>query len=342
MKPVRLAILGAGMAARPHGRALEELRGRVEVAGVFTRSPKRARAFAEAHGFPVASSAEALAEDASVDALLLLTPPDARAAPIARFAAAGKQILCEKPLERSAEAAARIVADCAAAGVQLGVVFQHRFRAGARRLRAMLEGGELGAIRMVRVEVPWWRPQSYYDEPGRGSYARDGGGVLISQAIHTLDLMLSLTGPVAEVQALTATTALHRMEAEDFAAAGLLFANGAPGALMATTAAYPGAPERLILDCDAASVALVSGTLEIHWRDGRHETIGEPATTGAGADPMDFPADWHRDLIADFAEAVRDGRPPQVTGRDALAVQRLIAAIETSARDGRRTAVVAD
>lgn len=339
MKPVRLAVLGAGMGARPHGRALEELRGRVEVAGVLTRRPESVRAFAEAHGFPVADSLDALADDPTVDAALILTPPDARLEAVTRFAAAGKHILSEKPLERSAEAAARIVGICEAAGVSLGVVFQHRFREGSRRLRGMLEEGRLGAIRMVRVEVPWWRPQGYYDEPGRGTYARDGGGVLISQAIHTLDLMLSLTGPVAEVQALTATTALHRMEAEDFATAGLIFAGGAPGALMATTAAYPGAPERIALDCEAAAVTLASGTLEIHWRDGRHERLGEAATTGAGADPMAFPADWHRDLIADFAEAIRTGRPPQVTGRDALAVQRLIAAIETSSREGRRTAV---
>ena len=106
----------------------------------------------------------------------------------------------------------------------LGIVLQHRFRAVAERLADRLASGALGTIAAVHIAVPWWRPQGYYDEPGRGTYARDGGGVLISQAIHTLDLALSLAGPVDEVVAVAGTTALHRMEAEDFVAAGIRFA----------------------------------------------------------------------------------------------------------------------
>ena len=160
---------------------------------------------------------------------MILTPPNTHLELVERFAAAGKHILLEKPLERSTERALRLVEAAEAAGVKLGVVFQHRFREASEHLRQLLRQRALGELAVVNVSCPWWRPQSYYDEPGRGTLARDGGGVLITQAIHTLDLTLSLAGPVAEVAAITGTTGLHRMETEDFAGGGLRFANGALG-----------------------------------------------------------------------------------------------------------------
>lgn len=330
-----LAVIGCGMAARPHAAALRALSDLIEVRGVYARDAARCAAFAAEHGFPAAGSLDALVADPGVQAALILTPPNARADIVGAFARAGKPVLCEKPLERTVDAARALVETCEGAGVQLGVVLQHRFRQASQALAERLASGALGRIAVVAAEVPWWRDQSYYDEPGRGSYARDGGGVLISQAIHTLDLMLSLTGPVASVQGLCATTPLHRMEAEDYAAAALRFASGAVGHVMATTAAFPGAAESLRLDCTEAAVTLKSGMLDIVWRDGRHEQVGEATGTGGGADPMAFPADWHRDLIADFARAVATGGRPRVTGRDALQVHRLIAAIERSSAERR-------
>lgn len=337
-----IAVIGCGMGAKPHAGALKALADRVVVRGVYARNPEARAAFCAEHGFPEAESLSALAADPGVDAALILTPPNARAEIVETFARAGKHILSEKPLERTEVAARGIVEACEAAGVQLGVVFQHRFRKASEALAERLADGSLGAIRIVAAEVPWWRDQSYYDVPGRGSYARDGGGVLISQAIHTLDLMLSLTGPVAEVQGLTATTAFHRMEAEDYAAAALRFASGAVGHVMASTASFPGGAESLRLDCDHASVRLQSGVLDINWRDGRHERVGEEATTGGGADPMAFPSDWHRDLIADFVAATAKGQAPRVTGRQALAVHRLIAAIELSASERRAIQITSE
>ncbi|WP_421853346.1 Gfo/Idh/MocA family protein [Oricola sp.] len=333
---IGIGIVGTGMAAKPHALALGDLADRVEVRGAYARSAERRNAFAATYGFPVAESAEELAADPNVDALLLITPPNARRELVSLFANAGKHVLCEKPLERTTESAQAIVRTCGDAGVKLGVVFQHRFRAASQKLAAMLSSGDLGAIRVVRADVPWWRDQTYYDESGRGTYARDGGGVLISQAIHTLDLMLSLTGPVASVQALCATTPFHRMEAEDFAAGAMMFENGAVGVLHASTASFPGDAESLTFECDHASVLVKSGVLTLRWRDGRTESHGEEAGTGGGADPMAFPYEWHKSLIADFADAIADDRPPRVTGADALHVHRLITALETSSREGRR------
>jgi len=202
----RIAIVGLGMAVTPHARSLVDLGERVEVAYAFSRSEARRRAFNQRFDFPLSDDLERIAGDDAVTAVMILTPPDTHLELVQRFAAAGKHILLEKPLERSTERAEAVVRAAAAAGVRLGVVFQHRFREASQALRARLEQGGLGTLAAANVICPWWRPQSYYDEPGRGTLARDGGGVLITQAIHTLDLLLSLTGPVAEVAAICGTT----------------------------------------------------------------------------------------------------------------------------------------
>ena len=335
-RPIKLALIGLGMASRPHLAALKQLAPNVDVAGVFARSGERRREVSDRWGWPAFESLDAVAAS-DADGAIVITPPNARAEIVASLAGAGKAILMEKPVERDLARARGIVEACEAAGVPLGIVLQHRFRAGTMALHDLVASGKAGRLHMVRVSLPWWREQTYYDQTGRGTYATDGGGVLITQAIHVLDLMLSLTGPVAEVSALTGTTPLHDMEAEDFAAAGLRFANGAIGSLVATTASYPGDAETLALDCEHAALRLSGGELAVHWRDGRTETVGEVTGTGGGSDPMDFPCDWHRDLIADFALSLRTGRPPRITGREALRVHRLIDAIEHSARTGTTT-----
>ncbi|WP_380058796.1 Gfo/Idh/MocA family protein (plasmid) [Falsihalocynthiibacter sp. SS001] len=339
--PVKLAVIGLGMAAKPHLAALKELAGKVEVGGVFARSPETRQVVADTWGWPTYESLDDIAKS-DVDGAIVITPPHARAEIVKTLANAGKAILMEKPVERDLARATEIVEICESANVPLGIVFQNRFRGGAIALRELIDSGKAGTIRKVQLNLPWWRDQSYYDEPGRGTYAGDGGGVLITQAIHFMDLMLSLTGPVAKVSALTGTTAFHQMEAEDFANAGMVFANGAFGALTATTASFPGAAETLEIDCDHASVRLLAGELTIHWRDGRTETIGELTKSGGGSDPMDFPCDWHRDLIADFAASLREGRAPMITGREALRVHRLIQAIEKSAKTEKQVTVETD
>lgn len=336
---VSLAVIGLGMASKPHLAALRQLQGGVRIAGLFTRNPERLADHAAATGWPTYDSVQEICDDDTVDGVIIITPPNARKALVEPLARAGKHILMEKPVERDLARAQELVTICDAAGVSLGMVLQHRFRAGSQALSDLVRSGRLGPIRAVRMALPWWRDQSYYDAPGRGSYEQDGGGVLLTQAIHVLDLMLSLTGPVREVQALCGTTAFHEMEAEDFATAGLVFDTGALGSVVATTAAYPGSRESLALDAANGSAALTAGELVVHWHDGTRETVGELSSTGGGSDPMDFPCDWHRDLIADFADSIRQNRPPRITGQEALAVHKLIAAIETSARQGRKIEV---
>ena len=316
------------------------MKDRIEVRGVWRRDRTALDVFCAEYGFAPADSYEAMLSDPELDAVLILTPPNAREDLVARAAAAGKHVLMEKPVERTTEAAERIVETCEKAGVTLGIIFQHRFRAASMALAEKVASGELGALHAVNLSVPWWRPQEgYYDKPGRGTFAQDGGGVLLTQAIHSLDLMLSLTGPVKSVTALAATTGLHRMETEDFVAGGMEFANGAVGALMATTANFPGGAESLTMNFGRASATLTGGNLTLSWFDGRVETIGEASSSGGGADPMAFPFDWHRDQIADFADAVKSGRQPVSTGRTALNVHRLVDALIASSREGRKVSL---
>lgn len=337
--PCRIAVIGLGMAAAPHASSLMDLQaqGVVKVAAAWSRSAAR-RDAAAIWGFPIREDLDAIVQDPDIDAVLLLTPANARVGLVERLAGAGKHILSEKPLERSTAAAEHIVQVCAAADVRLGVMLQHRMRPASVRLRALLAEGSLGEPAVVQLSVPWWRPQSYYDEPGRGTLARDGGGVLISQAIHSLDLMLSLAGPVAAVAAVAGTSTLHRMETEDVVGAGLRFVNGALGGVFCSTALYPGSGETLTLACSRATATISAGSLHVAWHDGRSETLAGEARTGGGADPMAFSDAAHRAVIADFVDAVREEREPAINGAAALGVHRLIDALLASAREGRRVA----
>ncbi|WP_321338888.1 Gfo/Idh/MocA family oxidoreductase [uncultured Cohaesibacter sp.] len=338
---MKLAVVGLGMAARAHVAALESLHERVELTGLYMRNKNRLLSAAEAMQVKAFPSLEAIAEDEETDAVLLLTPPDSRLDIVALLCGAGKHVLMEKPLERTLPAATELVEMCEKAGVHLGIVLQHRVRSGTFRLKKLLDEKQLGEIAMVRVDVPWWRPQDYYDQPGRGTYDQDGGGVLITQAIHVLDLMLYLLGPVRSVQAMLATTQLHDMEAEDFASAAVLFESGAVGNICATTASFPGSSESIRIDGTKGSAILEGGSLRLIWRDGNEENFTEKGNSGAGADPMAFPSDWHMKIIENFADVVEGKTDSLVApGRDALAVQRLIEAMErSSAEAGLRVAL---
>ena len=331
--PQKTVLIGAGMVARTHVAACRDANG-VELAGIWSRTTASAQALAEEAGVPVYDSLEAVAADPGIAFAIVLTPPNARASVIEPLAKAGKHILLEKPVGRTAEEAREVTALCREAGVTLGVVFQHRMRAASQAAARLVASGNLGALGLAEIAVPWWRPQSYYDEPGRGTYARDGGGVLISQAIHTIDLALSLTGPALRVRATAATTRFHQMESEDYVVAGLEFANGAVGGLTASTASFPGGAESITLHFDQASLHLESGVLTVNWRDGRTETHGAAGGTGGGADPMAFTHAWHQGVIEDFATALAQGRPPLVTGEGAQPAHDLIDAITRAAASG--------
>jgi predicted dehydrogenase len=333
---IGVALIGAGMIAERHVSALSASLSRVRLVAVVSRHPERARHLAQHYEGPsplFTSDLSKIVSDPTVQVAIVATPPNVRIDLIKTLALAGKHVLLEKPVARNVGEAEQVVEICQKAGVVLGVLFQHRMRESSLAAHRILRSGTLGEPGHIEIAVPLWRAQSYYDELDRGSYARDGGGVLITQAIHTIDLALSLVGPVLRVQAMTATTPLHQMESEDFAVAGLQFANSAVGSLVASTASYPHRREIIRLHCQNGSMCLEPEVLTITWRDGRIEhypsvdssNISNTNTSKTG---------WHQRVIDDFLDALRNDREPMVSGYQALASHRLIEAIESSSREG--------
>ena len=328
MNKLRIGIVGLGMAVTPHAKGLLDLSDRAEVAYAFSPSERRRAAFGERFPFPLCDRLETILDDNTVDAVLVLTPANTHLDIARRCAQAGKHVLLEKPVEITTARGEELVSVCRRAGVTLGIVLQHRFRPAGAKLAELIAAEEIGDIVGCSTVIRLWRPQGYYDEPGRGSFARDGGGVLISQGIHTLDLMLSLAGRLDEVAGYATTSPVHRMETEDMVCAAVRFANGAFGTIDATTTAYPGFAERIEIIGTKASAALAGTALDVFHHDGRRTNIAaDESAGGTGADPMAFPHDYHRAVMADFIDAVTSGRKPRVDGDEALKVHRLIDAL---------------
>jgi predicted dehydrogenase len=325
---IRVGIVGLGMAVTPHAKSLLDLKYRVQVAYAFSPSVERRRKFAERFPFPQCDRLETILDDTAVDAVLVLTPPNTHLDVVERCAAAGKHVLLEKPLEVSTAKAEQLVNKTSL--VKLGVVLQHRFRPAAEKLREQLN--DLGKLVSASAAIPNWRPQSYYDQPGRGTRWRDGGGVLLTQAIHTLDLFLSFVGEPLEVKSFVTTTPIHRMETEDLAVAAVRFKSGAIGTVYATTSAYPGFPERIELIGTRGTAQLEGTSLKVQIQDqSAFSFSSESGAGGTGADPMAFPHDWHRGVLTDFLDSIEQNRDPRVSGAEALKVHRFIDRILQSA-----------
>jgi UDP-N-acetyl-2-amino-2-deoxyglucuronate dehydrogenase len=325
---IRVAVVGLGMAVTPHARSLVDLAARAQVAYAFSPSAERRKAFAAKFPFPQCADLDSILEDRSVAAVVLLTPPNTHLELVQQFAAAGKHVLLEKPLDITTARAERLVDACRKAKVKLGLVLQHRFRPAAEKLAELLRAEKLGRLVCASAIIPLWRPQSYYDQPGRGTRARDGGGVLLTQGIHTLDLFVSFTGVPSEVKAFSTTTPVHRMETEDLVCAALRFGRGALGIVHATTAAFPGFAERIELIGTQGTATLEGTALRARFTYGTSlELTSEAGGGGTGADPMAFPHDWHRGVLGDFLDAIETGREPRVNGEEGLKVQRFIEAL---------------
>jgi predicted dehydrogenase len=321
---IGIAIVGLGNALEPHAKSLLDLKDRARVVWAAARSEARTKAAAARFGFPTTTDIARAISDPAVGAVMVLAPANAHL-PIAEAAfAAGKHVLCEKPLETTVARGEQLIAAGRRAGRRLGIMLQMRFRPGSQRLKHILDAGELGAIQAASMSVPWWRSQAYYDEPGRGSRERDGGGLLITQAIHTLDLFRWFVGVSRVDAAQVATTALHRMETEDYAAALVRLGNGAPGVITGTVAAYPGSAEWVQIIGTRGTAWLTGGNLRVAWLDGREEVLTDDGGSGSGANLMGFSHEPHKAVLRDFLDAIEAGRDPAIPGEDALATQRVI------------------
>jgi predicted dehydrogenase len=331
---MRIGLVGLGMAVKPHMLAIRDLEtaGRVRVAGGFSPGAARRDAFAAAWNAPVFDKLDALI--AASDLVMVLTPPGTHLPVAEEVARAGKHLLVEKPLELTRARAVELVLAARSAGVTLGVVFQHRFRPAALRLSKAIRDGELGRMLSCSASIRWWRDIAYFKQPGRGMMARDGGGVLLTQAVHTLDLLLQLAGPVKRVASFVRTSPLRAIDTEDIAVAALEFDCGAIGALDATTVAEPGFPESIAVAGTGGSALLAAERLELHVKGRPVEVLDNGAAGGGGADPMAFDHGPHRAILTEMVDAIEAGRTPMNEGSTGLLVLGLIEAVLRSAESG--------
>jgi UDP-N-acetyl-2-amino-2-deoxyglucuronate dehydrogenase len=327
-----VVVIGAGNGAGAHLRALREMS--CQVTAVVTGHPERRRAALAL--FPDARvdwpATEALSRGAD---LAIVASPAATHLEMVRAAAErGIDVVVEKPLEVRLDRAQVLVRVAKASGIGLAVCLQHRAKPAGLALAALVESGGLGEFTGGSVSVPWWRPGSYYDEPGRGSYARDGGGVLITQAIHPLDLLLSVLGPPERVRA-EQSRVVQPMEAEDTVTGILDYGGGRLVPVHATLAAFPGRDEELWLAGTGGTAVLRGAQLLRYPAPGAEpEVLVEEAGASTAVDPSAMPTAWHRALLEDAVDAFATGREPLASGPSALVTQRVVAAMYRSAQTG--------
>ena len=338
-RPVGFGLIGTGMAGGFNARELAFVEGGF-LAAVASRDPERVRAFAAEHGNPRAyTDYRELIADPEVEVVCLTTPTGLHAEMTLAAADAGRHVLVEKPLEATVEAGERMVEHCRKRGVSLGVIFQMRFGRVADKLRELLGGGGLGEIWLADAFDKASRSPAYYRRAAwRGTAALEGGGCLMTQSIHIIDLLQHLVGPVASVTGRTATRR-HSIEVEDLATALLRFENGAMGVVESTTAIRPALRSRLEIHGERGTVvANAQYDQFLVWDvDGVPGPEGLPETPDwvDTDDPWAYPQTRHRVQLQDMADAVREGRDPVLTGEEALRSLRVVKAIQESSALGR-------
>jgi predicted dehydrogenase len=333
---MRVGLIGTGAVARLHARAYREIGFSLRVC--TNRTEAAGRRFAAEHDTEFVPSVEDVCRHPDVDVVDVCTFPALRLEPVELCARAGKHVQVQKPIATDVATARRMIAVARAAGILLNVVSQHRFDDSAMFLRRAIEAGRLGRLLECDAYVKWHRTDAYYSRPIKGSWKVEGGGALISQAIHQVDLLRWLAGPVREVPAMWQLGAAHRIESEDVVNALLKFASGATGVIQASTAYWPGYPERLELHGTRGS-AIVTGDRLTAW-DVQPDDEGEPpplsaAVASGASDPMAISVESFARQFRDFGEAISAGRDPLVSGEAGLEALEIVDAVYTSCRTGR-------
>lgn len=352
VSPLHFALVGCGSIAPTHARALAALPEAHLVACADT-VPERAQAFAAEFGLRALSWPEVLSNP-DVDAVTVCVPSGLHAELGAQALQAGKHVIVEKPMDVSLTACDALIAAGQRSGRRLAVISQHRFDPASLLVRQALDDGLLGQLVLVDARIPWYRTQEYYDSGDwRGTWAMDGGGCLMNQGVHTVDLMRWLAGPIESITAQARTAAHIGIEVEDALAATLTFSNGAIGTLMASTAAYPGFPARLALHGTHGSAIIEGDALHTLAIQGQETIAGEAAVahavqvatggtraaTQATSASQNQKDDWawgdaHRAQFANFIRCCRTGDTPLVDGSEGRHAVEVVLAAYRSARTG--------
>ena len=344
------AIVGCGMIARFHVKALAEIPG-TRIAALVSRSPASAAKLLEETGTPECPAFATVEEAVTapgVDVVVITTPSGAHLEPAIVAAAAGKHVVVEKPLEITGPRCQRIIEACDQHLVKLCTIFPSRFADSNIALKAAVDAGKFGRLTLGEASNKWWRTQAYYDDGGwKGTLALDGGGALMNQAIHNVDLLLWMMGPATHVCGLTAMLAHERIEVEDTAVAAIRFASGALGMLVGTTSVHPGYAKQIAIHGDKGS-AIIEQEDVLKWDfapatpaddEIRSRFAAKVGASGGAADPKAISHEGHRRQLADFVDAIRENRSPKVDGREGKRAVDLICAVYESNRTGRMVEV---
>jgi UDP-N-acetyl-2-amino-2-deoxyglucuronate dehydrogenase len=332
---LRCGLIGCGRVAPRHAQSYQQL-SETDLVAVADIKPSRAERFAQEYGATAYFDHRALLARDDIELVSICVPSGLHAEIALDAMQAGKHVLVEKPIAITLEDADRMIALSEATGRTLGVVLQNRYNRPMQQLRAAIDQGKLGKLYLGNACVRWYRPQSYYEDGWHGTWAMDGGA-LMNQSIHHIDALQWLMGPVQSVFAYTATLA-HRMEAEDVGVAVVRFAGGALATIEGSTLTWPQNLEGSVAVFGERGSVKIGGTALnriVLWKvEGELEQEAELLTSQI-VDPPSVYGYSHREVIRDFAEAVRRGRPPGTPGREARRSLELVLAIYESARSGR-------
>lgn len=343
MAAIGFGIVGCGMIAKFHSLAVGDIRG-AKVVGCFDTVPAAADRLAEQVGCKPYHQLDAMLADPDIQVVTVGTPSGAHLDPAVAACEAGKHVIVEKPLEITLARCDRIIAAAEKAGVVVSTVFPSRFHDSSRDLRRAVDQGRFGRLTLGDAYVKWYRTQQYYDSGAwRGTWELDGGGALMNQAIHSVDLLGWLMGEVVEVRALTGLLAHERIAVEDVAVASIRFANGALGVIEATTAAYPGYLKRIELHGSQGSAVMEEEDI-VKWDFAkpkaadeaiRQRMAGRVSGGGGAADPAAIGYHGHRRQFEDVLKAIRKGVRPLIDGREGRRSVEIILAIYKSAETGK-------
>ncbi len=332
MKKIKFAIAGPGGVARLHAKAIAEIED-AELSLVYSHREESAKKFGKEFGIKYTTDYKSVLES-DVDVIDICTPHNIRLSLIVPAVEYKKHILCEKPLSISEEEGKKIINLVKASGIKFSVIFQSRFLPSIIQVKEFIEKGGLGKLFLITSYVKWYRPSQYYTR-WHGRWETEGGGVLINQAIHDLDLMLFLGGDVKEVASFV-DHLYHDIEVEDTAVGILRYKNGHLGNIIATTSIYPGYPKSLEIHGENGSIFLKEGKLsridlkkDIPFAP---SPIKEDAKSGA-ANPLDIDISGHKSAISDIINAIRENREPKVPPSEAIRSVILVNALYKANRE---------
>ena len=356
----RFALIGAGMIGTHHAKVISELADQIDLVAVVNRTLEKAERITAQRGGKAFTSLTAALVATDIDVVVVCTPPGGRAEVAIDALEAGKHVIIEKPAEVTLAKIDDIIAAQEKAGTLVTVISQHRFDPASEIARAAIKNGELGRITSGIASIDWWRDQSYYDSAGwRGTWRFEGGGALMNQGVHTVDLLVCMLGRPVEVFGCAATLAHERIETEDVAVGVVRFESGARGVLHATTAAFPGLSARLQVHGDKGSIVIENDELSfIHVtpnsaaraeelsdsEDGAVNQVAEYAlpeesSATAGRDPAQL-SDAHRYQYQNFLAALRGTEEIRVGLAENRQTISIIVGVYESARTGNPVSLV--